>query len=260
MHIVDTHIHLNSEEYKDNWQQLIAEGKSSGLKAFIVPGTDLPSSESAVMMSQQETAILPAVGIHPHEADKLNQYNLEQIERLLPQAVAVGEIGLDYHYSFSSPQQQQKCLQANFALAEKAKLPVILHIREADQDMLNFIYKFGKPTAGGVVHCCSSDWQTAQDYLNLGFYIGITGMVTFPKLKNVAEIAAKCPADRLLIETDGPYLAPIPQRGRVCHPAWIKYTLDYIANLRGITPEALAEQTSANACNLFGKRLLNLLN
>ncbi|MGM9999003.1 MAG: TatD family hydrolase [Candidatus Bruticola sp.] len=259
MHIVDTHIHLNSEEYKDNWQQLVTEAKDSGLRAFIVPGTDRLSSESAVIMSQQESSVLPAVGIHPHEADSLSEENLRHIEDLLSQAVAVGEIGLDYHYSFSSPHQQKKCLQANFNLAKKSNLPVILHIREADQDMLNFIDEFGVPEAGGVVHCCSSDWATAQKYLNLGFYIGITGMVTFPKLKDVAEIAAKCPSDKLLIETDGPYLAPVPKRGRICNPAWIKYTLDYIANLRGQTSETLAEQTSANACRLFGRRLQNLL-
>ncbi len=252
MNIADTHIHLNSEEYQTNRSQLIAEAKQLGVSAFIVPGTDLPTSQSAVDLSKQENSILPAVGIHPHEADS--------IEKLFPYAVAIGEIGLDYHYNFSSPEQQLKCLEENFKLAQKADLPVILHIREADTDMLQFLQRFGVPHKGGVVHCCSSNWETAQKYLALGFYIGITGMVTFPKLKDVAEIAAKCPADRLLVETDGPYLAPVPKRGRLCEPAWLKeYTLPYIAKLRGKSVEDTAQQTAANACRLFGERLTKLL-
>lgn len=260
MNIADTHIHLNSEEYQDNWTQLVSAAKNFGITAFIVPGTDLPTSQSAVAMSKQEESILPAVGIHPHEADSLSEEALLGVEELCPQAVAIGEIGLDYHYNFSTPAQQLKCLEENFKLARKANLPVILHIREADEDMLNFLQRFGVPTKGGVVHCCSSNWETAQKYLELGFYIGITGMVTFPKLKDVAEIATKCPAHRLLVETDGPYLAPVPKRGRVCEPIWLKeYTLPHIAKLREQSVEELAQQTSANACRLFGERLTTLL-
>ena len=260
MYIADTHIHLNSEEYQTNRSQLIAEAKQQGMNAFIVPGTDLPTSQSAVALSQQESSILPAVGIHPHEADSLSAEALQGIEELFPYAIAIGEIGLDYHYNFSAPEQQLKCLEENFKLAQKADLPVILHIREADTDMLQFLQRFGVPHKGGVVHCCSSNWETAQKYLALGFYIGITGMVTFPKLKDVAEIAAKCPADRLLVETDGPYLAPVPKRGRICEPAWLKeYTLPYIAQLRGQSVEETAQQTAANACRLFGERLTKLL-
>lgn len=260
MNIADTHIHLNSEEYQATWPQLIAAAKQVGLTAFIVPGTDLTTSRSAVAMAKQESSILPAVGIHPHEADSLSAEALQGIETLFPQAVAIGEIGLDYHYNFSKPEQQLKCLEENFKLAEKADLPVILHIREADTDMLQFLQRFGVPHKGGVVHCCSSDWNTAQKYLDLGFYIGITGMVTFPKLKDVAEIAAQCPADKLLIETDGPYLAPVPKRGRICEPVWLKeYTLPHIAKLRGQSIAEVAQQTTANACRLFGKRLTELL-
>lgn len=260
MNIADTHINLNSEEYQTNWPQLIAAAKDEGLSAFIVPGTDWPTSQSAVAMARQESSILPAVGIHPHEADSLSLDALQGIEELFPEAIAIGEIGLDYHYNFSSPQQQLKCLEENFKLAQKADLPVILHIREADDDMLQFLQRLGVPRKGGVVHCCSSNWETAQKYLALGLYIGITGMVTFPKLKDVAEIAAKCPADRLLIETDGPYLAPIPKRGRICQPLWLKeYTLPYIAQLRQQTTQEVAQQTAANACRLFGERLARLL-
>ena len=252
---VDTHIHLNDEAYQEDWHDLVKEAKAAGIGAFIVPGTDVPTSQRAVNLSLEETSIIPAVGLHPHEADQLSEKALEDIRKLFPQAVAIGEIGLDYHYSFASHEQQLLCLKSNLALAREADLPVILHIREADTDMLSLLAQEAPLPRGGVVHCCSSNWETAQKYLQLGFYIGITGMVTFPKLKSIAEIAAKCPQDRLLIETDGPYLAPIPHRGQRLRPVWIKDTLAYIAGLRGQTCEVVAEFTTKNACNLFGNRL-----
>lgn len=255
----DTHIHLCSEEYASDWRSLAEEAVHAGISAFIVPGTDPESSRRALEMSREYKHILAAGGIHPHDCQTASPQSFELIRSMLPMLIAVGEIGLDYHYDFNPRSSQRACLADNIELAKEADLPVIIHTRESDDDLLDVLKSTGLPRRGGVVHCCSSPWAYAKKFLDMGLYIGITGMVTFPKAAEMRENAEKCPHDRLLIETDGPYLAPVPHRGRLCRPLWLLDTAAEIAELRGLSPEELKRQAALNACSLFGERLAELL-
>lgn len=259
MNLVDTHVHLNAPEYASDWRQLADAAEAEGVGAFIIPSEDAESSLAAAVICRKDRRMLFAAGLHPHEAGKLSDSEMAAIEALLPEAAAVGEIGLDYHYDFSPRSRQLECFKANLELACRHDLPVIIHVREADSDMLELLSTLELPPKRGVIHCCTSGWESAQKYLELGFYIGITGMVTFKKMTDVHETAAKCPKDRLLLETDGPYLAPVPHRGARCEPAWINLTADRIAELRGLKREELIDSCSANACRLFGSRLQDIL-
>ena len=259
MFIADTHIHLNDSQYASDWRELIAQAAEQGVRAFIVPGTDLPTSRRSLEMAQLSSAILPAIGIHPHEADSFQEGDIERLRQLAPQALALGEIGLDFHYNFSPPGRQLEVLEAQLELAHSLNLPLILHLREADGEAYPLLKRWGLPPAGGVVHCFSSDWEAARRYLDLGFYLGFTGMITFPKLEELRQVARRSPLDRLLIETDGPYLAPVPYRGRRCLPQWIRYTLTQLASVRQRAEEEILEITSQNAIRLFGPRLSHLL-
>ncbi|MBQ7528988.1 TatD family hydrolase [bacterium] len=249
--IIDTHIHLNVEEYAQNYSELIAEAQTQGIVKFIVPGTDLISSQSAVRMSQENEAIVAAGGIHPHEALKASEDDLEKIKVLAKDLVAIGEVGLDYYYDFSPKDIQKQCFSDNIDLACQLDLPLIIHCREADGDLLDILQNSSLPSKVGVIHCCSSAWEYVSKYLDLGFYIGITGMVTFKKALFTQEAALKTPLERLLVETDGPYLAPVPHRGSILRPVWIRDTISYIAKLRGLNEEEFIEATYANACKLF---------
>ncbi|MBQ7503345.1 TatD family hydrolase [bacterium] len=255
----DTHIHLNSEDYASDWQSLVQEAVKAGINAFIVPGTDPESSKQALAMSAECNHILPAGGIHPHDCQTASAQNFDLIRSMLPKLIAVGEIGLDYHYDFNPRQDQRRCLADNIELAKEGDLPVIIHTRESDEDLLDILKGAGLPRRGGVVHCCSSPWEYVKKYLDMGLYIGITGMATFPKAVEMRENAEKCPFDRLLIETDGPYLAPVPHRGKRCQPIWLLDTAAKIAELRSQSPEELKQQAARNACSLFGGRLTELL-
>lgn len=255
----DTHVHLNSEEYQEDWQQLVTECSENGINALIVPGTDAASSQRAAEMSRICANILPAGGIHPHDCETMSAETLNIIKDLLPSLIAVGEIGLDYHYDFNPRSLQIECFEENIELARKGGLPIIIHARESDEDIIGVLKNSGIPEKGGVVHCCSSPWEYVKKYLDMGLYIGITGMVTFPKGTEMQEAAVKCPLDRLLTETDGPYLAPVPHRGKRCRSVWMLDTIKKIALLRRTEFTNVYQQTAENACSLFGERLEKLL-
>lgn len=253
--LIDSHVHLNDSEYAQSLPDILQEMRAVGVKAAVVPGTDVPTSQSAVALALRYPCLLPAVGIHPHEADSCCAASMKEIAILARQAIAIGEIGLDYHYNFASRESQLTCFEANLDLAIQMNLPVIIHSREADHDILSILHRCGLPRAKGVVHCCSSNWATASEYLDMGLYIGITGMVTYKKMTEVHEIATRCMSGRLLVETDGPYLAPVPNRGKVCHPAWVTDTCRAISVLRQETFEETCRHTTDAAITLFGDKL-----
>lgn len=253
--IADTHVHLDSEAYSPDLPEILDRARAAGVVAMIAPATHLDSAERILDLARTHPCILPAVGIHPHDAKTFDGSSVARLRDLSPQAVALGETGLDYHYDFSPRDEQLANLRAHLELAAEVGLPVILHCREAEDDLHAELQRVFPLPAGGVVHCFTSGWEWAQRFLELGMHLGVTGMVTFPKLADVHEVARRCPLDRLLVETDGPYLAPIPHRGRRNEPAYVARVVEEVARLRDLPVEEVAQATAAAACRLFGPRL-----
>ncbi|MEW6283895.1 MAG: TatD family hydrolase [Candidatus Eremiobacterota bacterium] len=252
--LIDTHIHLDAEAYRSDWAAVLERALDVGVAAVIAPSTGEESARTLRDMARQDARILPAVGIHPHDAGSYAGSSLSWLRDLAPAAVAIGEIGLDYHYDFAPRDTQLECLRAQLRLAAELGLPVILHCREAEECLHRELTALDLP-AGGVVHCFTGGWEWAPRFLDLGFHLGVTGMVTFPRLREVHEVAARAPLDRLLLETDGPYLAPIPYRGRRNEPGYIPLIARRVADLRGEAPEAVGRCTTENARRLFGCRV-----
>jgi TatD DNase family protein len=205
-----------------------------------------------VNLAERHGAVFAAVGVHPHDAASAAPGYRDKLRRLAanPRVVAIGETGLDYHYDFSPRPVQREVFAAQLDLAGELGLPVIVHSREAAEDTYRLL-RAGLRTRA-VMHCFGGDWETAHRLLNLGCYISLAGVVTFKGAAALGEVARKVPDDRLLLETDAPYLAPRPRRGRRNEPAYLRYTVAFVAELRRTTPERLAEITTANARAFFG--------
>jgi TatD DNase family protein len=261
--LVDTHAHLNHPQFADDWKEVLKRAKSVGVEVVINVGYDIPSSERAISQCfdapSDGPAIFVSIAIHPHEAKNWNESTAKTLALLAqhPSVIAIGEIGLDFHYDFSPRQDQFRAFEEQLELAWRLNLPVILHIREAHDEALAVVKNFGKPLQG-VAHCFTGTWDEAMAWLDLGFYIGITGIVTFEKkAENVKEVAAKVPLNRLLIETDAPYLAPVPHRSKRNEPAFLPFIAKFIAGLRRVSMSELVENTRQNANALF--RIGNLM-
>ena len=256
--LIDTHAHLNHPQFAGDWKEALKRAKSVGVKVVINVGYDIPSSERAVAQCSDApsdgSAVFASIAVHPHEAKNWGEEAAKTLALLArdPSVIAVGEIGLDFHYDFSPRQDQFRAFEEQLDLAWRLNFPVILHIREAHPEALAVVKNFGKPLQG-VAHCFAGTWDEAKAWLDLGFYIGITGIVTFEKKAgNIREVAAKVPLERLLIETDAPYLAPVPHRGKRNEPAFLPIIAEFVARLKGIPVEQLVEATWQNANALFG--------
>ena len=256
--LIDTHAHLNHPQFANDWKDALKRAKSVGVEVVINVGYDIPSSERAVAQCSDApsdgSAVFASIAVHPHEAKNWGEEAAKTLALLArdPSVIAVGEIGLDFHYDFSPRQDQFRAFEEQLDLAWRLNFPVILHIREAHPEALAVVKNFGKPLQG-VAHCFTGTWDEAKAWLELGFYIGIAGIVTFErKSENVKEVAAKAPLDRLMIETDAPYLAPVPHRGKRNEPAFLPIIAEFVARLKGIPVEQLVEATRQNANALFG--------
>ncbi|HIZ20272.1 MAG TPA: TatD family hydrolase [Firmicutes bacterium] len=249
--IFDTHAHYDDERFDEDRDEVLASLPGEGVCAVVNAASDLPSARAGIALAERYPYIWAAAGIHPHEAEKAPADAVEQLRALLshPRVVALGEIGLDYHYDFSPRDVQQALFERQLALAKELDAPVVIHDREAHEDTLRLLKKY-RPR--GVVHCFSGSGEMAAEILKLGMYIGLGGAVTFKNARKPVEVAAMVPADRLVLETDAPYMTPVPFRGRRCHSGHIRYTAGAIAAVRGITPQALIDQARANACRLYG--------
>lgn len=251
--MVDSHTHIDSEEFDGDRAEVLARARAAGVTLMVDPGCDVPSSERAVALAEAHEDVYAAVGIHPHTAREASPAAFDTLRRLAahPRVVAVGETGLDYHYDFSPRDQQRESLAMHVALAHEVGLPMVLHCRNAEEDLIAILERLDGARCGGVVHCFTGPAAVAMRLVALGFYIGVTGIVTFKKAVDVQETARQVPVERLLVETDAPYLAPIPYRGKRNEPAYVAETVRCIAGLRGMSVEALAEATAANARRLF---------
>ena len=248
---IDTHCHL--DKLDSTPEEAIIEAKQAGVQRMITVSVDEPSLDFVSSMVQQFPEVYGSVGFHPHDASELTE-DLEQKIRKLAleekKLIAIGETGLDYHYMYSSAEVQQQVFSKQLQMAVELNLPVIMHSREAETDTLNILQEIPVPPLG-VAHSFTSSFEMAKTLIEMGWYIGINGIVTFKNAEDLREVVSWLPLDRLLLETDSPFLAPTPFRGKPNKPAHIPAIATFIAELRGISLELLSEQTSANAQRLF---------
>ena len=252
--IFDSHAHYDSEAFDADRKELLSALPMQGVCGIINCGSDMASSLKSLELADEFDFVYAACGVHPHEAESCKQGYISVLEKLCKEkkCVAVGEIGLDYHYDFSPRDIQQKVFEEQLVLAKELDLPVIIHDREAHEDTLNLLKKY-KPK--GVVHCFSGSVEMVNEIVKLGMYIGLGGAVTFKNARKPREVAEHVPSEMLLIETDCPYMTPVPFRGKRCDSSFIPYTAEVIAEVRGVTPHEILDLTRVNANILFGLEL-----
>jgi len=252
MTLFDTHAHLVSSRFDDDRQAVIDAYAGDGLLGSIEVGDDLANSKKAVALAEANPLIYAAVGVHPHEAKDVSEDYIQTLSALAahPKVVAIGEIGLDYHYDFSPREVQQAVFKAQIALAKQLSLPIIIHTREATKDTLDILASFAP--LSGVVHCFSGSKETALEMVKMGLHISFTGSVTFKNAKKVQEAFMALPLDRLMAETDSPYLSPEPMRGKRNQPKYVGYVIEKMAALKNISPDEMADINIENAKKLFG--------
>jgi len=254
MRLVDTHCHLDFENYKDDLEDVLERASSAGVVRMIVPGTSVASSRKAIELAGKYKDVFAAVGIHPHEADKTKDSDISRLRDIALESekiVAIGEMGLDYYKGYSKPENQLKLFRDCLAIAGDLDLPVILHNRDAGEDLLSVLEQAAPSVTSGVVHCFSADRAFLDAVLKRGMHVSFTGNITFEKASNLREIAKHVPLENLLLETDSPYISPVPLRGKRNEPANVRYLLDIFAEIYDHTPEDIARITTHNANQLF---------
>ena len=249
--LFDTHAHLDDARFDEDRETLLQELPQKGIGLLMDPGCSLPSSRAALALAESHPWIYAAVGSHPDDADRVNDDTLEAYRRLArhPKVKAIGEIGLDYHYEDIPREVQQKAFRRQLALARELDLPVIIHEREAHEDSLRIISEF--PDVTGVFHCFSGSREMAEYLVARGWYIGFTGVLTFKNARRALEAAAAIPLERIVIETDCPYMAPEPFRGRRNNPGYVYRMAEKLAEIRGISAEAAENATFENGRRLY---------
>jgi TatD DNase family protein len=254
--LVDSHCHLNYEGLIDRQPEVLAAARDRGVSAMLNISTRESEWDAVVATATREADVWASIGIHPHEADAHPDMDRAKLVARAdnPRVIALGESGLDYYYDHSDRDQQKRGFRAHIAAARDTGLPLIIHTREAEDDSFAILNEeMGKGAFPALIHCFTASADFAQKVLDLGLYISISGIVTFKNAKELKAVAATVPADRLLVETDSPFLAPVPHRGKPCEPAFVVDTANYIAELRGVSLESLAETTSDNFYRLFNK-------
>lgn len=251
--IFDTHAHYDSSQFQEDREELLNSMQENGVGTIVNSGASWKSVTEVVELAEKYPFLYAAVGIHPDEVGDLSEERFEFLKKQCQheKVVAVGEIGLDYYWDNESHEVQKKWFVRQLNLARELDLPVIIHSRDAAEDTLHIMKEYGKGLRG-VIHCFSYSKELAEEYVKMGFHIGVGGVVTFKNGKKLKEIAAAIPLERILLETDCPYLAPEPYRGKRNSSLYIPYIAEEIANLRGITSEEVVAQTEKNGKELFG--------
>lgn len=257
MELFDSHCHVDEEQFDGDRDEVLRNMAKNGVTRYAVIGSDMATSARAVTFAAEHPGAIAAVGIHPHEAKGYQEGDTEQLKEwiLSGKAKAIGEIGLDYYYDLSPRETQMNVCRIQMELAWKIGAPVAFHIRDAHQDMLDLMKSMKSHLTPGIIHCFSGSAEIAKEYLKLGYMISFAGPVTFKKAPKLQEAAKMIPRDRLLIETDSPYLAPEPVRGRRNEPANVLYVARKLAEIREESLEEVAACTSENAARLYGLQL-----
>jgi TatD DNase family protein len=256
--LADSHCHLNYKGLEEQQPQVLARARETGVVAMLNIATREREWDDVLATAEREPDVWATVGIHPHEADEHPHIDMAKLVACAahPRVVGIGETGLDYYYDHSDRTRQQASFRSHIAAARETGLPLIVHTRDAEADTADILAdEMGKGAFPGVIHCFTASGAFADKALDLGFYISISGIVTFKNARDLQETAARLPLARLLIETDAPFLAPVPHRGKTGEPAFVADTCRFLAQLRGEDPDALAEATRANFHTLFAKTL-----
>ncbi|WP_409303619.1 TatD family hydrolase [Peribacillus sp. SCS-155] len=252
--LFDTHVHLNAEQFQEDLNEVIERAQQAGVSNVVVIGFDRPTIKKAMELVEKYDFMYAGVGWHPVDAIDMTEEDLIWIEELAahPKVVAIGEMGLDYYWDKSPKEVQKEVFRKQIRLAKKVKLPIIIHNREATADIVEILKEEKASDVGGIMHCFSGSPETAKECVEMNFYISLGGPVTFKNAKKPKEVAEVIPLDRLLIETDCPYLAPHPYRGKRNEPAFVKLVAEQIAEIKGISYQQVADITSQNAKKIFG--------
>ncbi|MBN2808254.1 MAG: TatD family hydrolase [Deltaproteobacteria bacterium] len=253
LQLVDSHCHLNLDVFADDLTAVIDRAQAAGVEKMIVIGTELADSIRALELAHQYPGLYATIGIHPHDSKNADETGYARLKALAddPKVVAYGEIGLDFYRDHSSKAVQRREFARQLQIAGELQLPVVIHDREAHQEVYDIIRSEKGYRHGGVIHCFSADYNWARRFVDLGFAISLPGTITFPKSHVQKEVAAKLNLDDLLIETDAPFLSPVPYRGKRNEPAHVSFVAQEIARLRKTDPVAVAAATSANSCRVF---------
>lgn len=256
--MIDTHCHLNYDYTPKTIDDLVREARDAGVEILITIGTELTTLEEIRLISEKYSNVYHTVGVHPHDAATITDESLATLEQaaLHPKCVAIGEIGLDYHYDHSPRDIQNIRLKDQLAIALKLKLPVVIHSRDAEPDLRRALEEYAsqiqEPRAPGIIHCFSGTREFGEACVKMGFYISFSGILTFKNAEALREAAKIFPMDRILLETDSPYLAPIPYRGKKCEPAMVRLTAQKLAEIRNISLAETDRITTDNARRIFG--------
>ena len=250
--LIDTHCHLDYEPLAGSRDAVLARAEAAGVRVLVSIGTTVATSRANIELAHRYPQVFAAVGVHPHEADTVTEADMKTIEELAADSrvVAIGEIGLDYYYKHSSVDGQRRVFEAFLGIARRRELPISIHCRDAYDPLLE-ILRATAPSWRGIIHCASGTPAFIEGALALGFHVSFSGTVTFTNATSTRALVPLVPDDRLLIETDAPFLAPQPMRGKPNEPAYLAHTATHLAQLRGITIEALGAMTSRNARQLL---------
>ncbi len=254
--LIDSHCHLNYKGLIESQAEVLARARARGVSGFLNISTRRSEWDAVVATAHREPGVWASIGIHPHEADAHADLGAEALRMASadPKVIAIGETGLDYYYDHSDRQVQQDLFRVHIGVARETGLPIVIHTRDAEDDTLRILTEeMAAATFPALIHCFTATAEFGRAVLDLGLTISISGIVTFKNAKDLQAFVAEVPDERLLVETDAPFLAPVPHRGKVCEPGFVADTCAVVAALRGTSAEALADLTSANFFRLFGK-------
>ena len=251
--LIDTHSHIDMDNYKDRFEEVLKTAFEYGVEKIVIPGVEPSGIERILSLCEKYENIYGAVGIHPEEVNYFDENSEKLLKEYLKheKIIAVGEIGLDYYWDKSQTEKQKEIFEKQILIAKEAKKPVLVHDREAHQDTFEILKKTNAAEIGVVMHCFSGSPEFAAECVKEGFYIALGGVTTFKNAKKAKEVAKTVPLDRLLLETDAPYMTPVPYRGKENQPAYVKFVAQEIANLRNISFEEVAKATTENAQRLL---------
>jgi len=252
MQLVDSHCHINFPDFDGRIPEILQNAANNDISHLLCISTSWENQSDVIALAENHPEIFASVGKHPTTAGG-HEPNADELIAAAnhPRVVAIGETGLDYFRSEGDLAWQHERFHAHITAAKACKKPLIIHTRAASEDTMNTLRNRNASEAGGVMHCFAEDWDVAKQALDIGFYISFSGIVTFKSAKSVQEVAMKAPLDRILVETDSPYLAPVPHRGKMNEPAFVRHTAEYVAEARGISLEELAAATTKNFFDLF---------
>ncbi len=254
--LIDSHCHLEYDGLIEDQDGVLDRARSAGVQGFLNISTKQSEWDQVVGTAAREIDVWASVGIHPHHADSHADLDIDDLRKAVshPKVIAIGETGLDYYYDKSDRQVQQELFRRHITVARETQLPVIIHTRDAEEDTAAILAEeLGKGAFPALIHCFTASAEFGQTVLDLGLTISLSGIVTFKNAKELQEVAKSVPADRILVETDSPFLAPVPHRGKTCEPAYVRNTAEFVAELRDTTVEDIAETTTKNFFRLFAK-------